>query len=58
MGADGKGNLVARLKDLLAERSYSEEPSVAVIEPEVRTPAQYAMRGSIRRAIESKDQGR
>jgi hypothetical protein len=47
--------LVARLKGLLAERSYDEEPSVAVIEPEIRSPAQYAMRGSIRRAILNTD---
>lgn len=51
-----RGDTVSTLKKLLRERSYSDEPSVSVVEPEVRTPAQYAMLGSLRKVALNKKQ--
>jgi hypothetical protein len=44
-------NQVAKIKSMLEDRGYSDEPSVTLIEPEVRTGTQYAMLGSLRKSI-------
>lgn len=52
----GTTDNVSALKKLLKERSYTDEPSVSVVEPEIRSPTQYAMLGSLRKAVMNKQQ--
>lgn len=45
---------IDQLKEKIGDRNYIDEPSITVIEPELRTPTQYAMIGSLKKSLENK----